>query len=239
MSGKMSNTVTEVEEEEGKPLLQPSQPSAGSAKTQPLTLRVEEPPATDGYGYASNILSTRPEEGLTSAEVDRRLAEFGENKLDEKKENMFIKLLKELFLEPMPIVVWAAIFIEAIEAYVKWPGQDARSSLIDVFVLLLLQFLNVFVAFFEELSAQENIDALQGSLPETANVVRDGVRQAVRVTQLVPGDIVHMESGEVIPADIEILPTSKPFRVNTSAMTGESKSVQIPPGADTLLCVAC
>ena len=173
----MSNTATEVEEEEGKPLLQPSQPSAGSAQTQPLTLCVEDPPATDGYEYASDILSTRPEEGLTSAEVDRRLAEFGENKLDEKKENMFIKLLKELFLEPMPIVVWAAIFIEAIEAYVKWPGQDARSSLIDVFVLLLLQFLNVFVAFFEELSAQENIDALQGSLPETANVVRGQYRQ--------------------------------------------------------------
>ena len=65
----------------------------------------------------------------------------------------------------MPIVVWLAIVIEAAQAIAQWPGDEATTSLIDVFVLLLLQFLNVFVAFFEELKAKESIDALQDSLP--------------------------------------------------------------------------
>ena len=171
--------------------------------------------------------------GLSDEEVAKRHDEFGLNALPKEEKDLFKALLKELFCEPMPIVVWAAIGIEAVEAVTTWPGSDARSSLIDVFVLLLLQFLNVVVGFFEELNAIEAMKEHQDKQAEReVTVIRNGVRQnQLSTTLLVPGDIVCLNKGQMIPADLKMLMGQKSCRVDNSSMTGEGMAVTVHPGA--------
>ena len=170
--------------------------------------------------------------GLSDEEVANRRDEFGLNALPKEEKDLFKALLKELFCEPMPIVVWAAIGIEAVEA-VTMSGSDARSSLIDVFVLLLLQFLNVVVGFFEELNAIEAMKEHQDKqAQEEVTVIRNGVRQnQLSTTLLVPGDIVCLNKGQSIPADLKMLMGQKSCRVDNSSMTGEGMAVTVHPGA--------
>ena len=94
----------------------------------------------------------------------RRLELFGENVITKVQESFCAKLITTLFMEPMPIIVWIAILIEAIAAGVEWPGEKATSALIDVFVLLALQFLNAFVGLYEELSAKKKIEDVQAEI---------------------------------------------------------------------------
>ena len=166
-----------------------------------------------------------PLAGLSGGEAARRLGQFGENRLAKKEDELCKKLLHELFLEPMPLVVWAAIGIEVIQCAT---GED--TAIIDVLVLLLLQFLNVFVGFWEEMSAKKSMDDIQNSLPAQVKVTRDSTDMLVSATLLVPGDVVHLSHGEAIAADIKMLPSNKPVGVDMSSLTGESMAVMVGPG---------
>ena len=110
----------------------------------------------------SELLNT-PEEGLSETEASHRLTRFGYNKLREKEENIWWKLFLE-FVQPMPLMIWAAIAIETLEALLKSSrGEDPSDSWIDVVVLIILQLLNVLVGFIEELKAGDAIAALRES----------------------------------------------------------------------------
>ena len=97
-------------------------------------------------------------EGLSSAEAEQRLLKFGKNELEEKKKNPWIELLKT-FIAPIPIMIWIAILVEFIEALTKDSQEYA-----DVAVLLILQFLNSIIGWYEELKAGNAIEALKKSL---------------------------------------------------------------------------
>ena len=92
---------------------------------------------------------------------------FGTNELSRKEENVWVKLALE-FVQPMPLMIWAAILIESLEAYVHSSPDDV----VDVLVLIVLQLLNVLVGFIEELKAGDSIAALRDSLKPEAIVKR-------------------------------------------------------------------
>ena len=145
-------------------------------------------------GVDRESLINTPESGLTEEEAARRLELFGPNQLSVKEDNMWLKLALE-FVQPMPMMIWAAILIESIETYI----HQSMDGLVDVIVLVVLQLLNVLVGFIEEMKAGDAIAALRESLKPEATVKREGRVYIINATKLVPGDVVVLGAGGAIP----------------------------------------
>jgi len=165
----------------------------------------------------SFIAKTDPVQGLSRAEHAARLEQYGPNKLPEVEVNMCIKFLT-YFWGPMPIMIWLAVIVEAI-------NQDWE----DFVVLMILQVVNGTVGFIEERNAGNAIAALKNSLRPSCRVCRSGAWETGDATTLVPGDLIELVIGDVVPADA-ILLQGDPLQVDQSALTGESLPVTIHPG---------
>lgn len=161
--------------------------------------------------------------GLTSLEASERLKLFGYNELPEKTENPILKYLS-FYWGPMPIMIWCAAAVELLQIL-----AGAKSHWTDFAVLLGLQFANATVAFFEEFNAGNAIAALKASLAPKANVTRDGQNFIINARELVPGDIITLQIGSIVPADA-VLREGKTVEVDQAALTGESLPVTMRKG---------
>jgi magnesium-transporting ATPase (P-type) len=191
--------------------------------TYPALDGTRDPLGEPGDG-GNNLLSTDFEYGLTKEEAERRIERFGYNELPEKEKNIWLLLLKE-FIQPMPCIVWTAMILEFVESLIEWGDNDSGdgdSDMADVGALFFLQFLNVFVGFFEELKADEAIKALKKSLLPSCNVIRDGHAETVPARNVVVGDIVLLVLGAAIACDGTILPGKARVQVDESQINGES-----------------
>uniref|UniRef100_A0A7S1WBI6 Plasma membrane ATPase n=1 Tax=Alexandrium catenella TaxID=2925 RepID=A0A7S1WBI6_ALECA len=155
--------------------------------------------------------------GLTTAKAEELLKKHGYNELAEKERNKLWEFLKH-FWGPMPIMIWLAVGVEAIQ------GDTA-----DMLVLLTLQVINGTVGWYEESKAGDAIAALKNSLAPKCSVKRDGRWETMAARQLVPSDIVKLALGCNVPADCMVL-DGKPISVDQSAMTGESLPVTMRKG---------
>eukprot|EP00121_Abeoforma_whisleri_P011129 Awhi_evm1s10267 len=160
-------------------------------------------------------------EGLTSAEVKDLQAQWGPNALVEKTKPHWLVFLEQLW-GPMPILIWIAIIILA--GIQDW---------VDMGVLLVIQFANAIIGFYELTKAGAAVAALKASLKPQATVKRDGKWETVNATTLVPGDLVLLASGSAIPADCKI--NSGVLSVDQSALTGESLPITAREGDDVLM----
>ena len=138
---------------------------------------------------------------------------YGYNELEEKQRNKLKEFLKYFCWGPMPIMIWLAIPVEAIQT--DWA---------DFAVLLSLQIINGTLEWYEDSKAADAIAALKQSVAPSANVRRDGKWVSMAARLLVPGDIVKLALGRNIPAECQVL-AGKPIQVDQSAMTGESLPV--------------
>jgi len=150
-----------------------------------------------------------PAEGLTASEAQRRLAEHGYNELVESRKHPIARLLG-YFNGPIPWMIEAAALLSA-------GVQDWT----DFFIILALLILNAAVGFFEEFQADNAIAALKEKLALEARVKRDGTWRIIPARELVPGDLVRLRLGDVVPADVT-LGNGDPIQVDQSALTGES-----------------
>jgi H+-transporting ATPase len=150
--------------------------------------------------------------GLSSSEAENRLQQYGPNALPEKKVNPIVKFLS-YFWGPIPIMIEAAVVMSAIL-------QDAASF----GIILLLLFMNAIVGFLEERQAGNAIEALQKKLSPTARVHRDSEWVQKPSKELVPGDIVQVRLGDIVPADLKLVEGDY-LQVDESALTGESLPV--------------
>ncbi len=157
-------------------------------------------------------------EGLTQAEAQERLARYGPNEIEEKKENPLLKLLT-YFWGPIPWMIEAAVILSGVLRH--WP---------DFFIILLLLVANAMVGFWEEHQAGKAIDALKAQLAVKCRVRRDGKWVTPASRELVPGDVIRMRMGDIVPADARLL-AGDPVEVDQSALTGESLPVTAGPGA--------
>jgi H+-transporting ATPase len=153
-------------------------------------------------------LNTSPE-GLTQAEAEKRLAQYGPNELEEKKTNALLKFLK-YFWGPIPWMIEVAVVLSGIVRH--WP---------DFFIILVLLFANAVIAYWEERQAGNAIEALKARLAIKARVRRDGKWVTPPARQLVPGDVIRLRLGDIVPADARLLPGDE-VSVDQSALTGES-----------------
>lgn len=157
-----------------------------------------------------------PSQGLTSAEGEALLKEWGRNELEEKSTPKWLIFLKMLW-GPMPIMIWIAVIVEL--GIQNW---------LDAGILLGIQFANATIGWYETTKAGDAVAALKASLKPEATVKRDGKWQKVDAGILVPGDLVLLASGSAVPADCRV--NHGQIQVDQSALTGESLPVTMYPG---------
>src|SRR5271168_4263296 len=155
--------------------------------------------------------------GLSQAEARKRLAQYGPNEIKEKKDNLFLKFLT-YFWGPIPWMIEGAVILSGVVRH--WP---------DFFIILLLLFSNAVVGFWEEHQAGNAIAALRKQLAIKAKVKRDGKWTDPSAKALVPGDVIRLKLGDIVPADARLLP-GDPVEVDQSALTGESLPAEKKPG---------
>jgi H+-transporting ATPase len=162
-------------------------------------------------------LGTSAETGLTKAEADRRLAQYGPNEIAEKTVNPLLKFLS-YFWGPIPWMIEAAALLSAIVHH--WS---------DFVIIMVLLLANAVVGFWEEYQAGNAIAALKAKLAPHARVKRDGAWSDLAARLLVPGDIVRLRLGDIVPADARALGPDS-VEVDQAALTGESLPVSKGPG---------
>ncbi|NBC33470.1 MAG: plasma-membrane proton-efflux P-type ATPase [Alphaproteobacteria bacterium] len=157
-------------------------------------------------------LKVDPQKGLSETQAQRRLERYGRNAIEEEKESLLVRLLKN-FWGPIPWMLEAAIILAAIAR--RWE---------DLAVIAAMLLINGGVSFWHESKAQSAIAALKQRLAPSARVIRDGRRKELPADHLVPGDIVLLRMGDVVPADAKLLPDQH-LSIDESALTGESLPV--------------
>ena len=161
-------------------------------------------------------LKTNSVNGLTKDEAEERIKKYGENKLTEKKkESILVKFLKQ-FNDFMIIILIIAAAISAVMSYVEG-SNDYLDSVIIIFIVVL----NAIMGVIQEEKAEKSLDALKKMSAPTAKVKRDGIIQTIPSEEVVPGDLIIIETGSYIPADARIV-KSYNLKVEESALTGET-----------------
>ncbi|KAF7136381.1 hypothetical protein RHSIM_Rhsim08G0064800 [Rhododendron simsii] len=163
-------------------------------------------------------------EGLSSEAAEQRLVIFGHNKLEEKKESKFLKFLGFMW-NPLSWVMEAA----AIMAIALANGGGKPPDWQDFVGIITLLVINSTISFIEENNAGNAAAALMARLAPKAKVLRDGRWSEEDASVLVPGDIISVKLGDIIPADARLL-EGDPLKIDQSALTGESLPVTKSPG---------
>ena len=158
------------------------------------------------------------EQGLTSSDAEKRLQQYGKNKLKEgKKASLFERFMKEL-ADPMIIILIVAAAISGVTAF--YEGE----SFTDVIIILAVVIINAVLGVVQESKAEAAIEALQEIAAATSKVLRDGKVVTLRSEDLVPGDVVILEAGDAVPADGRIIESAS-MKIEEAALTGESVPV--------------
>lgn len=150
--------------------------------------------------------------GLTTAEAERRQLQYGPNALEEKRVNPILKFLG-YFWGPIPWMIEIAAILSAIVRH--WA---------DFVIILILLVFNALVGFWQEYKAANALEALKKQLALKARVLRDGKWQDLPASRLVPGDVIRLRLGVIIPADVKLF-DGEFLSVDQSALTGESLPV--------------
>ena len=157
-------------------------------------------------------------EGLTADEAARRREQYGENKLSEGKKKSALQVFAEQFKDLLVIILVAAALISLVS------GQS--ESTLVIFAVLLL---NAVLGTVQYLKAEKSLESLKAMSAPTAKVLRGGETVALPSTQVVPGDVVLLEAGDMVVADGRLL-NSWSLKVNESSLTGESEPVEKTDG---------
>ncbi len=169
---------------------------------------------------SNDVTSTGvPDQGLSSDEAARRLAQYGPNALTEKKVSTLRKLFG-YFWGPIPWMIEVAAILSGLVRH--WA---------DFWIIVALLVFNAAIGFWQEFTASNAVAALMKQLALKARVRRDGQWQEINARQLVPGDIVHIRLGDVIPADVTLVEGDY-LSIDQSALTGESLPVTKRTGDD-------
>ncbi|NOY07095.1 MAG: plasma-membrane proton-efflux P-type ATPase [Chlorobi bacterium] len=153
------------------------------------------------------------ENGLTTSSVKERLEEYGYNDISEKKVNPILKFLG-YFWGPIPWMIEVAAILSAIINH--WE---------DFWVIFALLLLNAVVGFWQEYKADDAINLLKKKLALKARVLRDGKWLGISAKELVPGDVVRVRLGDIVPADLKLF-AGEYLSVDESSLTGESLPVE-------------
>lgn len=151
--------------------------------------------------------------GLTAGEAKTRLEKYGENKLKEGKQKTVLQVFAEQFKDLLVVILIIAAIISAMTGGIE-----------GTIVIIAVLIMNAILGTAQHFKAQKSLDSLKAMSAPNARVIRDGEKQEIAASQLVPGDILLLEAGDVAAADGRILENYS-LQVNESALTGESENV--------------
>ncbi|MEJ2670775.1 MAG: plasma-membrane proton-efflux P-type ATPase [Deltaproteobacteria bacterium] len=156
-------------------------------------------------------------QGLSAAEAQSRLAAYGPNALEEEKAHPLLKFLG-YFWGPIPWMIEVAAVLSAVVRH--WA---------DLFIIAFLLLFNAVIGFWEEHEAGNALEALKEQLALKARVLRDGKWEEIAARDLVPGDVIRVRLGDIVPADLKLIEGDY-LSIDQSALTGESLPVNKKPG---------
>ncbi|KAF0145884.1 MAG: Ca2+-transporting ATPase [Nitrospirae bacterium] len=152
--------------------------------------------------------------GLSSEDALRRLKEYGPNELKEKKKRPALMMFLDQFRDFMILVLIAAAVISGI-----------IGELSDTIAIVVIVVINAAIGFIQEYRAEKAMAALRKMSTPVATVLRDGVHTNISASKIVPGDIVLLDAGKFVPADMRVLETTQ-LKIEEAALTGESVPVE-------------
>ncbi|WP_013323084.1 cation-translocating P-type ATPase [Gloeothece verrucosa] len=161
-----------------------------------------------------NLLETDSQQGLHPLEVENRQQRYGPNALTQKEGKSPVVIFLEQFNQPLIYILMAAGVITGLLR--EW---------VDMGVIFAVVLLNAIVGFVQEAKAVEAMEALAKTMQSEATVVRGGEKQRISADELVPGDLVFLQSGDKVPADLRLIQT-RDLQIDESALTGESLPVE-------------
>jgi Ca2+-transporting ATPase len=195
--------------------------AAAGHPVRPASTSTPQPPpwhAIDASEVAERLESD-PHDGLSSAEADERAALHGANALEPEPERGVVDLLVSQFTSPLIVILLVAGVVTV-----------ALGKYVDAAVITVVLLVNASIGFVQERRADRSMHALMALSSPTAVVVRDGRATRVDASRLVSGDVVLLESGARVPADLRLTATTS-LRVDESLLTGESLPVDKDPAS--------
>jgi len=160
------------------------------------------------------VLNTHPDRGLSAAEAQARLAQYGPNQLQERPRPGFWHMLLGQFSNFLVLILIAASLVSLF-----------LGEYVDAGAIMAIVILNAALGVVQESKAEEALAALQKLAAPDAHVVRDGHLVTVPAQELVPGDVVTLEAGNYVPADVRLIESAN-LKIDEASLTGESVPVQ-------------
>ncbi|NPA88428.1 MAG: plasma-membrane proton-efflux P-type ATPase [Epsilonproteobacteria bacterium] len=156
--------------------------------------------------------------GLSEEEAKERLKKYGPNEIPEYKEPLWHRIFRR-FWGPIPWMIEIAGILSALVH--RWE---------DFTIIMIMLFTNAFLDFYQEHKALNAIEVLKKKLARKALVLRDGKWQEIPAREIVPGDIIKIKIGDIVPADVKLIGGGEFLSIDQSALTGESLPVTKKPG---------
>lgn len=163
---------------------------------------------------SASLLSTDLEKGLTNAEVQQRLAQYGPNQLEGAKEKSVLAMILDQLKDFLVLILMVAAVVSIL-----------LGERLEGIVILAIVVLNTFLGVYQEKKASNALKALQEMASPTAKVLRSGTVCEVASAQIVPGDVVILDAGDYVPADLRLTETMN-LKIDEAALTGESVPVE-------------
>ncbi len=169
---------------------------------------------------ALSALETK-EQGLSDEEAQERIVRYGANTLTAKKKVSPLSLYLEQFKNTLTLILIGSAFLIL---FIYYFGEREQSDLIEAGLILTIVLMITVLGFVQEFKAEKAIESLKKLLAFKAKVRRSGVEREIEVAGLVPGDIVILEEGLKVPADMRLIQVLS-LRINEASLTGESSTV--------------
>jgi Mg2+-importing ATPase len=182
---------------------------------------------TNGFGSSKQLLDNArlesalllqhlntPTNGLTELQVEERRAQYGWNQVAAEKHISFAKRLWDNVKNPLVILL-------SVLGVISFVTDDLPGTVV-IFTMVVL---GIVLRFYQELRADNAAERLRAMVKTTATVMRDGVKQEIALKELVPGDLIFLSAGDMVPADVRLL-TAKDLYLNQAALTGEAMPVE-------------
>ncbi|SFK30894.1 potassium and/or sodium efflux P-type ATPase [Marinilactibacillus piezotolerans] len=178
--------------------------------------KTETPYYQKGSKELSERFNVDMEKGLSSEEAEKRLNEDGPNQLEEKEISKWTILLRQINNVVIYILIVAALLT-------LWMGHYS-----DAIVIGLVVIANTLIGYFQEINASNALDKIKDMLSTHATVIRDKQRKEIEAVDVVKGDLVYLEAGDNVPADVRIIDSDR-LKVQESSLTGEADSIEKTP----------